>query len=429
MKQFYPLDKVIKKVSKPVKNLSSDQTLVTIDKKTSKALPEKSFLGIENLLKETEYYLVSSDTQADDHFTYNDKVFGTGSFSFVIKYQVSCEIENAIKVAEALCLENHPGAKLEKKLEKYIKDSIRRNRDDFLDNFSQEIKNLRKFLVDKVENEIGLTIDCEISLDGSKLKPTIIASKHFPVLVKDCNEELDLGLGAELIVAPDSQIKAISNYEKRSILPEFIREKVKQYLLENISLQEFYYKLKTDVYQKIKNHLNSIVAQQGLQIRSLSLETNSSFPQDFFEIEYDVNRQLKDYSEKITIKNCLQLKSYNIANYKLAGSPPLTSWSQEQLSVIIRQVLFQKSYTDILYNFPTIAIKIKEELEKQTINIGYQVDHIISVAELKEKVLTREFSIEEEEGTFATKDAKVKVKLNTIIKAKIEKLELIKDYL
>ena len=431
MRQFYPLDKVIKKVPEPVKNLSSGQKLVSIDK-TGKALQNKSVLGINvgNLFKDAEYYLVSSGTQADDKFIYNDKVFGAGSFSFVIEYQVSCEIENAEKVAEALCLDTHPGAKLEQKIEKYVKDFIRKNREEFLNNFPQEIKDLRNFLIDKVEADISLTIDVQISLDESKLNPFFIESQHFPVLVKDCNEELDLELRAELIVDPKNKIKAISNYDKRSGLSDLVKEEIKHYLLSNVSLQEFYYELKTSVYQKLKKHLDSILAEQGLQIRFLSIDTNSSFPEEFFKIEHDVKFQLQDYSEQITITNRLQLKSHNnIADHKIAGSPSLTSWSQRKLSEIITQVLFQKKYTDILYAFEAIANDIREKLENQAKKIGYQVDHIISVAELKETVLTREFSLEEEEGTFATKDAKVKVKLNTIIKVKIEKLELIQEYL
>lgn len=433
MRQFYPLDKVIKKVPEPVKNLSSGQKLVSIDTKTGKALQNKSFLGIGNWLKDAEYYLVSTGTQADDKFIYNDKVFGAGSFSLVIEYQVSCEIENADenaeKVAEALCLDTHPGAKLEQKIEQYVKDFIRKNRYEFLNNFPQEIEKLKQLIIDKVKTEIFLTIDVQISLDQSKLNPFFIESQHFPVLVKDCNEELDLELRAELIVDPKNKIKAISNYDKRSCLSDLVKEEIKHHLLSNVSLQEFYYELKTSVYQKLKRHLDSILAEQGLQIRFLSIDTNSSFPEEFFEIEHDVKYQLQDYSEEITIKNRLQLKSYNISYYKIAGSPSLISWSQKQLSLIIRQVLFQKKYTDILYAFAAIANDIRTKIENEAEKIGYQVDHIISVAELKETLLTREFSLEEEEGTFATKDAKVKVKLNTIIKVKIEKLELIQEYL
>jgi hypothetical protein len=426
MIQSYPLDDVIRKVSEPIKEPSSAQKLVTIDKKTGKSL-EKAFF--KQFLKDTEYYLVSSRTQADYKFIYNDRVFGTGSFSLVIETQVSCDIENAEKIAEALCLETHPGVKLEQEITKYVGEFIRKHREEFLNNFPQAITKLTSFIVENVQKKILLAIDVQISLDGSKLKPYIIETQHFLILVKDCNEELDLKLRAELIVDPKNKIKAISNYEKRNGLNELVKESIKNYLHSNVSLQEFSYGLKTIVYEKIKNDLNSVLANYGFQVRVLSIGTNSVPPVEFFEIESDIKYKLQDYSEAITVKNRLQLKPSDIAIYKLADSPSLESWSKKQLSVIIPQVLFQKHYTDILYDFEKIAEEIKEQLEVESEKIGYRVDHIISVAELREKELTREFILTEEEGTFATKDARVKVKLNTIVRAKIERLELIKDYL
>lgn len=429
MNQHYPLDKIIKQISDPAKNLSSGQKIVTIDKKDYKAILGKSFFGVGDLFKDTEHYLISSNVQAEHSFAYNDKVFGAGSFSLIIEYQVSIEMKNAEKVAEALCLDNHPGIVLEQNIENCLRDYIRRNSEKFSSDFSQGIKDTKEFLIKKIQSELHLIIDVQISLDDSKLGSYLVESQHILVLVKDCNEELDLKIKAELIVDPKYKIKAISNYEKRKNLSDVVKEEIKSYSLKNISLQEFYYELKTSICQNLKEHLDLILVNYGFQLRLLQLDTSSLIPQEFFEMEYDIECQLQDYYEPIMVRNRLQLKSCNVSLFKIASSPPLLKWSQEQLTVITRQILFQKKYEDILYNFEKIADSIKSQIQIKTLGIGYQVDHIISTAELREKELTKEFFLEQDESIFTLKDAKVKVKLNIIVRAKIEKLENIREFL
>lgn len=429
MNQHYPLDKVIKQISEPTKNLAAGQKIVTIDKKDDKAILGKSFFGVGNLFKDTKHYLISSNVQAEHSFTYNDKVFGAGDFSLIIEYQVSIEMKNAEKVAEALCLDNHPGIVLEQNIETCLRHYIHRNSEVFFSDFSQWIKDIKKFLVEKIWSELHLNIDVQISLDDSKLGSHLVEPQHILVLVKDCNEELDLKLKAELIVDPKNKVKAISNYEKRKNLSDVVKEEIKSYLLKNISLQEFYYELKTSVCQDLKIHLDSILVNYGFQLRLLQLDTSSLIPQEFFEMKYDIECQLQDYYEPIMVRNRLQLKSCDVSLFKIASSPPLLKWSQEQLTVITRQVLFQKKYEDILYHFEIIADSIKSQIQRKTLDIGYQVDHIISTAELREKELTKEFFLEQDESIFTIKDAKVKVKLNIIVRAKIEKLENIRGFL
>ena len=264
MRQSYPLDDVIKKVGEPIKDLSSGQKLVAIDKKTGKLL-KKSFFN--QFLKDAEYYLVCSGTQANYEFIYSEK----SGFSFTIKSQVSCNIENAEKIAEALCLETHPGIKLEQEITTYIRDFIREYREELLNNFSEDEDKAKKKLEDciagNVRKKIFLKIDdVQVSLDESKLKPHIIENQHFTILVNDCNEELDLELRAELIVDPENKIKAIFNYEKRNVLTKFVKESIKNYLHDNISLQKFYYELSFSVYEELKKYLNSVLKEQGLQI-------------------------------------------------------------------------------------------------------------------------------------------------------------------
>lgn len=433
MEQFSPLDRVIKKVAESdTKNLSPGQILVRIDKETGKAVKNKSLFGIGNFLKDIEYYIVSIGTQAEDKFTCKNKIVGAGSFSLIIEYQVSCEeIENAEKVTKALCLDTNREAKLENKIEKYVRNFVRKNSDEFINDFSQAINDLKKIIRNKVETELFLAIDCQISLDESKLKPFLIESQHLRVLVKDCNEELDIELRAELIVDPNNRIKAISNYEKRNGLSDLVKETTRQCLFRNISLQEFYYELKTSVYEKVKNHLNEILANLGFQIKVLSINTNEIAPPNLSQIEQSIVCKVQEYSELVVIKNRLQMIPNNISKYRLSGSPSLKEWVKIRLEEIILKELFSKSI-DILFDFESSeeSKNIKKQMKIEAQKIGYNVEHITSDPELKFDSLTKDFEIEDK-GTFAIKNSsgRLEVKLNIIVTAKIEKLEKIKNYL
>jgi hypothetical protein len=320
MRQFYPLDEVIKKVSEPIKDLSSGQKLVAIDKKTGELL-KKSFFNL--FPKDAEYYLVCSGTQASYEFIYSEK----SGFSLTIESQISCDIENAEKIAEALCLETHPGIKLEQKITKYVKECIRTHQEELLNNFSKDEdkakKKLEDCIVQNVRKEIFLEIDVQVSLDERKLKPYSIETQHFPILVNDCNEELHLELRAELIVDPKNKIKAISNYEKRNGLTELVKESIQNYLYDNISLQEFYYELGFSVYTGLKKHLNSVLKEQGLQIRLLSINSNEIAPSKLSQIEENISYKVEGYPEEVVIKNSLQMIPENVSKYKRAGSPPI----------------------------------------------------------------------------------------------------------
>jgi hypothetical protein len=431
MQQSYPLDKAIKKVSKSFTNLPPNQKSVTINKETRK-VHRQNFLG-GLFPANVEYYLITSDTEVGDSFTYNHKIIDVGSFSLIVEYEVSIKIENAEKVAEALCLETHPGVRLEQHIRKHIKDSIRKNPEEFLKNFPQWLIGFRKSLADKIETDTFLTIeDIQISLDESKLKPFLIESQHLPVLVKDYNEELDLELRLELVVR--NKIKAISNYEKRSSLSNFVKDEIKNYLFCNISLESFYYDLKTkDFIKKLKTHLDSVLVTQGLQIQSLSVDTTEISPLRLSEIEESVICKVQQYPEPVTIKNRLQMIPSDVSKYRTAGSPPLKEWVKEQLETIIPQELFNRSI-DILFDFEDpkspAPKRIKELMELEAEKIGYSINQLISIVELKFDSLTKDFVLTDE-GIFSLRSSsgRLEVKLNVIVQMKIEKLETIKSYL
>jgi hypothetical protein len=104
---------------------------------------------------------------------------------------------------------------------------------------------------------------------------------------------------------------------------------------------------------------------------------------------------------------------------------------RNQLSEIIPEELFSQNI-DILFDFQkSEAYKnIKQKIQKEAEKIGYKVNQLASIAELKFDSLTKDFILKDE-GIFSIKSSsgKLEVKLNIIVTAKIEKLEKIKSHL
>ena len=155
--------------------------------------------------------------------------------------------------------------------------------------------------------------------------------------------------------------------------------------------------------------------------------------------------EIHEYPKPVIIKNTVQMILRDVAKYKSIGSPPLEGWVKEKLERIIREGLFKKRYLDILFGFQTrngadsselisdadetaYASRIKNKLRQAALNIGYDIEQLITVPDLKPLKLRDKFSIVMD-GEFVTKVSNVKVKLSIVVTARIEDLRDVKEHL
>jgi hypothetical protein len=432
MSQVNSIDRVIRKVSADTKAKPSTEKIVIIDKKKGKALQKKNFWNVD-----VAYYLVSNTEDASNRAerqgficTVTD-IANDRKIALSVSYWVSCEPGNEETVAESLYSDNSPGTELDRKIEKWIAKFTRNDAAKFIDGYSVQLAELREFVKSNIKQETGLNIDLKLTLDKEEhLKPYSIPHIQISVHVSDCDDDLDLQLQIELVIDEANKIKAALNYGKELLLVNLIKSEVKRYLLENITLNQFCYELKDAVRKGLIKHLDKALIDKGRKVGYLSLVSNtvSSIPEELLEIKHDVECIVQGYPEPIFVKNTIQLLPQNIARYKSAQSPNLEAWVKGKLEKIVKPLLLDKRYIDILLKFQPVAQDIKQQMQNEAKSIGYDVKHIVSIPNLKPLAL-KDGVILKKEGTFATKAANVQVKLETIVNAKIDDLGKIERYL
>lgn len=432
MGEVYPLDAVIRKVNSKTRANSSTQKIVIIDVNNGKE--KRSFFATD-----VKHYLVSNNKDEQNYADRNGIICNVTdfehddlSFGLSINYRVSCDSGKEIQVAEALWDNTHPGAELDRKIKKYVDNffSFENDITDIINNFGQLVKKLKKYITTNIQKEVGLNIKLKISLDKEdQLTPFRISSPHFRVQFSDYAQELDLQFEIELLVDEDKKINAVLHSGKPNLLERLVQKEIKKYLLENISVEEFYGELDTSIRRQLISYLNNeVLIRYGYRVGYLALKSTdiSSKVEEFLQVEHEVFCTVQEQSVKV--KNTIQMMPENVGKYRMAASPNLERWVIKYLDLVIKPILFEKEYVDILLDFQPIRDKIKEQMIKRSESIGYRVKQIVSIPDLEEFSLTKEFSLKVEDE-FETKDSKVKVKLNIIVDAKIDNLNKIKNLL
>ncbi|MCL1469126.1 hypothetical protein [Argonema antarcticum] len=440
MSQTNSLVKVIREIDaktreEKAKAKSSDEKVVIIDKKKWQAVPKKPLFG------DLAFYLVCNNNDPSNiaerqALPYYLTYFVTGEkLGISITYWASCEPGNEEKVAETLCRGKTLGEALDKKIEKWIADFTRNDASVFLENYSIQLAKLREYVKIKVKEEVGINLELKLSLEKeAQLQPFTIPSFPMDVYVSDCDDTLELQIQTELIVDENNKVKAIFNDVKdalkwRELVKQF-KSEVKNYLLRQITIDQFSYELKDTVRDQLVAHLNSILINYGRKVGYLSLSSNAvASAKQLVPIKCKVECEVQKYSEPIFVGNTILMLPLNTARYKPNEASKLAEWVESELEKIIKPLMLKKKYIDVLCDFEDVAEEIKKQMQYEAKSIGYAVNQIVSVPNLEHLELKENFDIEVYQKTFATNDANVKVILGISATAKIEDFTKIQDYL
>jgi hypothetical protein len=287
------------------------------------------------------------------------------------------------------------------------------------------------------------------------------------VKVSDYDEDLNLLIQVVLEIEEEQQLAAIDNHGYEDKLVIIIREETKRYFLANVKLHQFLFSLQDDVSQRLKTDidLRKSLSAKGRKIgrlfltsESISLVKNRLSLEESLSIEqYPVLCRIKGYDGNITILNDLQLKLEDAGKYAIAvtsqqiplnsGKPSLNKWIEAKLHDIIKSTLLSETYIQVLLGFDEsenrgkeqpnytsskqtrrYSEEIKDLLAKELKNIGYKEKYIASLPDLEPfRLSEREHEFQTGEREYVTKNAKVKVKLNTSAVLMIKSLANIKD--
>ena len=262
---------------------------------------------------------------------------------------------------------------------------------------------------------------------------TDIPPLEITVHVSDSDESLDLTIQTKLSIV--DQVKAISysNNSGTIQLTNLLKEEIKKYLQSNITISQFCYELKDKVRDALVAHLNQVLADKGRKIDRLNLDSmidNSSLtPKQLVRVECEVECEVQKYSDPIYVENIILMLPLKTAIYKPNEAYKLEAWVESKLEQIIKPLLLEKKYIDVLLGYEDIAEKIKNQMTEEAKAIGYELNQIVSVPNLEHLELKEDFDLEVETTEFLTNDANVKVKLGISATAKITDFIKIQDYL
>lgn len=438
------LDKVIRKIERTEvfaksKTKSSIEKIVVINKQKRKYLDKIPFIDGKNIV----YYLVCNSNDASNvaKHTILDPVNVTDfannrELPISVAYRANCPSGKEEEVALALCSDDFPSYELEKRVKKWIAELTDEKASIYIDDFFNQVENLQTSLKKKAEHEVGLNIHFRISLwDEKELESVDIGPTEITVYVSDSDVKLDLKLETKLIV--DNPVKALSSQKSGWLifLVKVTKEEIKRYLLEKVSIAQFYYELKDKVRNELIKHLDRVLHNRGRRVEFLYLNSKtisaSPIPKELVEIRCTVNCKVQKYTGLVLVENILQMLPKDVRRYISAQSPNLEPWVQSKLERIVKPLLLDKKYADILCDFSKESDQIRKKMQLEAESIGYEVKHIVSLPKQKHSELLENLEINNDEKPkeFSTSATGVKVKLNTAVNLKFKSLEKIEDYL
>lgn len=442
MSQAHPLDTIIKEVNKSeassqAKTKTLGKKVIVINKVKKEIMPKIPFFSGKNVA----YYLVANNEDAANIAERKDLLIEVRDFAndrklgISVAYRASCPAGNEEKVTEVLCGDNSPGVELDKKVKTWMIELTDEYAAKIIDDYPNQVKEIQKSLKRFAQEKVGLKLDFRLSLDKEeKLESVQIGPTEITVYVSDSDEALDLQLKTELIV--NDLVIATSNLESGWLisLVKLTKEEIKKYLLKNITISQFYYELKDTVRNRLANHLDSVLRDKGRKVGYLYLDSktisSSPVPKELVEIQDTVDCQVQRYADLVSVENTLLMLPQDVRRYISAQSPNLKAWVKNKLEKIVKPLLLDKKYVDILLDFEKEALEIKSAMQAEAESIGYAVQHIVSLPKLEHLILKENLEIKDNNNKeFSTNAASIKVKLSTTANIKFENFEKLEDYL
>jgi hypothetical protein len=429
MSQAYPLDSIIRRLDPEALPtlLGPDEKLVIFDARTCKALEKKPFLAFGRDLR---YYLVCTrrlplECRGPVLKLKSKTMRLTCNVEF--SYEVRCERGNEEKLVASLHRGEHPGVMLDELLvngmEDFVNDPANATRDICLDLLELRAE-VEAYLAERALAELGVSLEAHLwPQHEDKLQPQPAKSGFFPIRLKDHDREINLKFTTDIEVDPDNRMRAVLRYPQVTTLEEKLKQVIRQTLAKEVTLHQFCYELTGTVRSQLIETINQSLEGEGREVTYLLLESPALDlrPPQLEEIEHLVECVIRDCEEKIQVVHRLQLSLCNLGRLRATGITNLGNWAKARLTDISRSVLFDKTYLDLLLA-PGWEV-IKGAMEHEAAVIGYAVKQLIVVPHLPPLTWKDALPIDQYESSYVTKDSRVEVRLNIVVKGQIVNLK------
>jgi hypothetical protein len=428
MSQAYPLDSIIRRLDPEALPalLGPDEKLVIFDARTCKALEKKPFLAFGRDLR---YYLVCTrrlPLECRGPVLKLKSKTTRLTCNVELSYEVRCERGNEEKLVASLHRGEHPGVMLDEFLangiEDFVNDPANATRDVCLDLLEVRAE-AGAYLAERALAELGVSLEVHLwpQLED-KLQAQSAKPGFFPIRLKDHDREIDLKFTTDIEIDPDNRMQAVLRYSQVTTLEEKLKQVIRQTLAQEVRLHQFCYELTGTVRSLLIEAINQSLKDEGRKITYLLLESPvlGSRPPQLEEVEHLVECVIRDCEEKIQVVHHLQLSLSDLGRLRATGITNLGSWAKARLTDITRSALFDKTYLDLLLAPGWEAIKAAMEHEAAV--IGYAVKQLIVVPHLPPLSWKDALPIDQYESSYVTKDSRVEVRLNIVVKGQIVNL-------
>ncbi len=442
-----PLDKVVRKVEKGslpppgYKPIYFDERSGEILKK------EPSIFG--GIGKKVGTYIVSVDDIVNcPGFSY---LFDNG-IGLNITYTAKCAHDQEEKILQELFDEDKGFETiLNDKLKNYLRTFLEQHQNNIT---SGLLKNAEDDIARQCLSEIGLVVTPVISFQAEpNLKRLQVKSNSFSIRLQDYKETISMEYDIEIWPDENRLEKALLRIPSIDRLNNSIQEIIKNELWGKVTLNQFCLSLnvanegfpivagKQTVKDTLIAPINKLLHEEGRKVGYLELSSvaiENIKPQNQLEIEHIYSYRIADENEKVGVKSRVSLRLFDIGVFKLAeekyrirkANSSVENWFKEEVIIpLIKDVLFEKTYKQILLRPDSIKKEIEASIISKANEIGYSVKLHTHLPDIKKLKLREGFTISMQDEEFETNSSDVKIKLNITIKGKVINLDELEERL
>ncbi|HEX8068912.1 MAG TPA: hypothetical protein VF546_03105 [Pyrinomonadaceae bacterium] len=442
MNHTFSLDPIIRKHSGPQPAPAGEEVLVTIDTTTNKAVKKTLAVRVRrNLQGNFQDYLVANDLNPTrtaggklaPYYIRDAK--NERTLALEISVGVCCPVAQEARVAEALHAEQTPTRVFTDLLERWVREFIPQGDEGrFIDTYDAAHHQLENHLAARAAAHTGLRLLwVKVALSGEVPDEIVVGPIEIGVRLQDYKGEQKLRAEAGLSLDAQHYVRAFVYQEKRASPEELFKSQLKSYFLQHVTFEQFSRELQQPNFrQRLQQALSAALRQVGRHVSFINFPTGEDDkvapPPEFVAVNYDYNHRMPGRAQPVVIQNTVQLYCVNSVAFLASPVTDLEAWVKSTLNVILKRYLIGKTYVDLLLRFAPLEQSIKRELSARAALIGYKVDHLVSIPNLKEVELSNPFLLETE-GTFKTKLDDFEVELKFSLKLRIRNLQSLEKYL
>lgn len=445
------LDKVIRKLDgQAATPVAGEQVVVTVYRGTGEAV--KKTFGLRFGGNYTDYLVTnernpvaSGSGRLSPYYVRDAQKERTLALDISVS-ACSCPEGSEAKVAESLHGELSPSRVFGGLLERWVLEFILPGDEGrFIDTYDVARGPLESHLARRALAQTGLVLLAKVSLSGEAAigdkaavpREIVVGPVELGVRLQDYKQQQSLTVEAGLKLDEQEYVRAYIFQERRESPEELFKRHLREYFEQRVTFKQFSHELQySHLKQPMLQALSTALLQVGRRVSFINFSPGqgnvTAAPPEFVAVTLPYNHNIPGRAQPVVIHNTVQLYCENsaafLASNEVNNEAELQAWVKSKLNVILKRHLIGKTYVDLLLRFQHLEESIKRELSARVADVGYKVDHLLSIPHLKERDLVNPFDLSFDD-TFETKLDKFEVQLKFDLRLRVPDPQTVETYL